>query len=162
MIPATVPAAVRRAASQWPGEEAIVDGDQRLTWQGLAGRMTQAARAFASGVRPGDRVAIWAPNSLTWIVASLGVYAAGAVLVPVNTRFKGREAAHVLHTSRARLLLTITDFLDADYTGMLSADPGLKSGLEVVVLSGPPGDGTPWETFLEQGAADSARKAIAR
>ena len=47
-------------------------------------------------MRPGDRVAIWAPNGYRWIVAALGLWEAGAVLVPVNTRFKGAEAAVIL------------------------------------------------------------------
>jgi HIP---CoA ligase len=150
-VPTTVPAAVRRAARLWPEDEAIVDGDQRLTWAGLADRMTRAARAYAaSGVRPGDRVALWAPNSLSWLVAALGVYAAGAVLVPVNTRFKGPEAAHVLRTSGARLLVTVTDFLGADYLEMLGGQEDLSSAMEVLVLSGPPGDSTPWARFLDR------------
>jgi acyl-CoA synthetase (AMP-forming)/AMP-acid ligase II len=119
--------------------------------------MTQAARAFtASGVAPGDRVALWAPNSLDWIVASLGVYAAGAVLVPVNTRFKGAEAAHVLRTAGVRLLLTVTGFLAADYIGMLDADPQLRDTLDLVVLCGPPGAATPWAAFLERAQAHEA------
>jgi acyl-CoA synthetase (AMP-forming)/AMP-acid ligase II len=155
-IPPTAPAAVRRAALRWPDEEAIVEGAARLTWAGLAARMTQAARAYArSGVRPGDRVAIWAPNSLDWVVAALGVYAAGGVLVPVNTRFKGGEAAHVLRTAGARLLLTVTDFLGADYIGMLAAAPDLPEQLEIVVLSGPPGDATRWQDFLHGSGASS-------
>ena len=61
----------------------------------------QAAHEFAaalvvSGVTPGDRVAIWAFNSAEWVVAVLGIFAAGGVLVPVNTRFKGPEAADML------------------------------------------------------------------
>ena len=156
-IPPTVPAAVRRAAALWPGEEAVVDGTVRLTWEDLADRMTQAARAFtASGVAPGDRVALWAPNSLDWIVASLGVYAAGAVLVPVNTRFKGAEAAHVLRTAGVKLLLTVTDFLAADYVGMLGADPQLRDTLDIVVLSGPPGAATSWAAFLDRAQAHEA------
>jgi HIP---CoA ligase len=151
-IPPTVPAAVRRAARLWPDEDAVVDGGQRVSWAELADRMTRAARAFAaSGIRPGDRVAVWAPNSLDWIVAANGVYAAGGVLVPVNTRFKGQEAAHVLHTSGARLLVTVTDFLGADYVGMLAAEQELMARLEVVVLSGPAGDATAWARFLERG-----------
>ena len=64
-----------------------------------------AARALlASGIERGDRVAVWAPNSLEWIVAALGVTTAGGVLVPVNTRFKGAEAAYVLARSGARVL----------------------------------------------------------
>jgi acyl-CoA synthetase (AMP-forming)/AMP-acid ligase II len=150
-VPSTVPAAVRRAAAQWPGEEAIVDGATRLTWADLGAHMSRAARAFqASGVGPGDRVAIWAPNSLDWIVASLGVYAAGGVLVPVNTRFKGGEAAHVLRTAGAKLLLTVTDFLGADYLGMLGGEPELRERVERVVLSGPPGDATSWRDFLRR------------
>jgi HIP---CoA ligase len=153
-IPPTVPAAVRLAAAQWPDEEAIIHGRTRLSWSGLAAEMTRAARAFAaSGVQPGDRVAIWAPNSLDWIVASLGVYAAGGVLVPVNTRFKGAEAAHVLRTAGARMLLTVTDFLGADYIGMLSVDPDLRDQLEIVAVSGPPGEATPWQEFLERGGS---------
>jgi HIP---CoA ligase len=156
-VPPTIPVAVRRAAVRWPGEEAIVDGDRRITWAGLADQMERVARALAaSGVEPGDRVALWAPNSLIWIVASMGVYAAGAVLVPVSTRFKGREAAHVVRTSGARLLLTVTDFLGADYLGMLAEqDPELTAGLPMVVLSGPPGDATPWPEFLDR-AGDSS------
>jgi HIP---CoA ligase len=151
-IPPTVPAAVRRAARLWPDEDAVVAGGQRVSWAELADRMTRAARAFAaSGVRPGDRVAIWAPNSLDWIIAANGIYAAGGVLVPVNTRFKGQEAAHVLRTAGARLLVTVTDFLGADYIAMLAGDQELIAGLEVVVLSGPPGDATPWARFLERG-----------
>jgi HIP---CoA ligase len=156
-VPNTVPAAVRRAAALWPDEDAIVDGITRLTWAELAAMMTQAARAYAaSGLRPGDRVAIWAPNSLDWVVAALGVYAAGGVLVPVNTRFKGGEAAHVLRTAGVKLLLTVTDFLAADYIGMLAAIPDLRGQLEVVVLSGPPGDATSWQDFLHRSGTSSA------
>ena len=103
-IPPTIPAAVHRAAELWHDEEALVDGDLRMTFGQLNIRVQQAAGAFvASGLQPGDRVAIWAPNSASWIVASLGVYAAGGVLVPINTRFKAPEAAHVLNTSGAPL-----------------------------------------------------------
>ena len=62
-----------------------------------------------------DVVAIWAPNGLPWIVAALGTWHAGAVLVPINTRFKGHEAAEVLRRSRARVLVTASDFLGVDY-----------------------------------------------
>ena len=110
-VPPTIPAAVTRAAALWPDAEALVDGDIRFTFAQLAERVEEAARAFvASGLRAGDRAAIWAPNSARWIIASLGLYAAGGVLVPINSRFKAAEAAHVLNTSKARYLFTVTDF----------------------------------------------------
>jgi acyl-CoA synthetase (AMP-forming)/AMP-acid ligase II len=161
-VPPTVPAAVRRAARLWPDDDAVVEGGQRVSWAGLADRMTRAARAFtASGIKPGDRVAIWAPNSLDWITAASGVYAAGGVLVPVNTRFKGQEAQHVLRTSGARMLVTVTDFLGADYTGMLAGDQDLMAALERVVLSGPPGDATSWIRFLDRGDGGDGRPGAA-
>jgi acyl-CoA synthetase (AMP-forming)/AMP-acid ligase II len=161
-IPPTVPAAVRRAARLWPDDDAVVEGGQRVSWAGLADRMTRAARAFAaSGIKPGDRVAIWAPNSLDWITAANGVYAAGGVLVPVNTRFKGQEAAHVLRTSGARMLVTVTDFLGADYTGMLAGDQELMASLEIVVLSGLPGEATSWIRFLDRGDGGDGRPGAA-
>ena len=95
------------------------------------------ARALAAtGVEPGDRVALWAPNSARWIAASFGVYAAGAVLVPFNTRYRGEEAGHILRTSGARLLLTVTDFLDTDYVELLDGVAGLDALEERIVLSG--------------------------
>ena len=93
---------------------------QQLAYRELVDRSRQFGAALvASGIEPGDRVAIWAFNCTEWIVASLGLFQAGAVLVPVNTRFKGAEAADILLRSRARVLVTVTDFLDTDYVAML-------------------------------------------
>ena len=64
-------------------------------------------------------MSIWAPNSSRWIVAVLGLWQAGAVLVPVNTRFKGVEAAEILARAKVRLIVTVTDFLGADHVAML-------------------------------------------
>ena len=74
----------------------------------------------AAGIEPGDRVAIWAPNSAEWVIALLGLFEAGAVLVPINTRFKGDEAADILAGARrACPLVTVTDFLGTDYLALL-------------------------------------------
>ena len=90
MAPRTIPAALDEAAVRFADHEAIVDGDLRWTFAELHDRAVEVARALiASGIQPGDRVALWAPNSATWIATSFGVYAAGAVLVPFNTRFRG-------------------------------------------------------------------------
>jgi acyl-CoA synthetase (AMP-forming)/AMP-acid ligase II len=94
-------------------------------------------------VAPGDRVAIWAPNSAAWVQAVLGLWQAGAVLVPINTRFKGREAADVLRRSGARVLVTAGDFLGTDYVGMLRS-----SGVELpTVVVGE----TSWDDLLAAG-----------
>ena len=118
--PLDVPSALRAAAAAAPGAAAVVDGDLRLTYAQLAGEAGEFARALvASGVQPGDAVAVWAPNSARWITAALGTLSAGAVLVPVNTRYKGAEAHYLLARARVVLLAVDDGFLGNDYLGML-------------------------------------------
>jgi acyl-CoA synthetase (AMP-forming)/AMP-acid ligase II len=157
-LPETVPAVVHRAAALWPDDEAVVDRAAtsetvRFTFSQLDARVREAAKAFvATGLQPGDRASVWAPNLHQWIVAALGLYAAGGVLVPLNTRFKGTEAAHVLRTSGARFLFTVTDFLDTNYVDLLE-DAGARDLVEeIVILEGsvPPGT-TGWDDFLARG-----------
>jgi acyl-CoA synthetase (AMP-forming)/AMP-acid ligase II len=152
----SIPAMVRDVARRDPSGEAVVADARRVTFAELGARASDAARALiASGVEPGDRVAVWAPNSIEWIVAALGVTTAGGVLVPVNTRFKGAEAAHVLGRSSARALFTVRGFLDTDYPALLAgAGVQLPSLAHTVVLDGPAGDGAiGWREFLARGDA---------
>jgi acyl-CoA synthetase (AMP-forming)/AMP-acid ligase II len=148
----TLPQVTELAARRFGGQEALVDGDLRLGFAALAERADASARAMlASGVEPGDRVAIWAPNVAEWVFAALGAQRAGAAVVPLNTRFKGAEAVDILERSRARLLFTVTDFLDADYVAMLDGAGRPATLEEVVVLRGsvPPGT-TAWAAFLQR------------
>ena len=93
----SIPAMLRDTAGSRPTTEAIVSGGTRITYGELEAAVNRAARGLlACGIAPGDRVAIWAPNSTEWIVAALAITTAGGVLVPVNTRFKGAEAADVV------------------------------------------------------------------
>ncbi|MDT4959484.1 MAG: HIP---CoA ligase, partial [Pseudonocardiales bacterium] len=79
MAPRTTPQAVIAAAAAQPEGEAVADGDVRLTWSQLHERVRGAARFYLTqGVRPGDRVAVWAPNTYHWVIAALGAHYAGA------------------------------------------------------------------------------------
>jgi len=146
----TIPGLLDSAAERFGAREAVVDGDTRITFEHLRVAARHAARAaIAIGVEPGDRVAIWAPNIHEWIVAALGTLYAGGVLVPINTRFKGREAGFVLQKSRARLLFTVRGFLDIDYPQLLRDADVDTSGFKTVLLRG---DGeTDWGTFARRG-----------
>src|SRR5687768_13292778 len=96
----TIPRLVEAAAVRYSSRKAIVELKHVITYRELVGAMLRAARAFiAAGVEPGDRVAIWAPNIHEWIVAAIGIQAAGGVLVPLNTRLKGGEAGYILAKS---------------------------------------------------------------
>jgi len=115
-IAATIPEAVSVAAEAFGNSPALVDGALRLSFAELHAETDCAAAGFvAAGLQPGDRVALWAPNSAAWIVACLGAQAAGGVVVPMNTRLKGREAQFILNRSRARILVMARPFLNMDY-----------------------------------------------
>jgi HIP---CoA ligase len=119
----SIPGLVADAAVRFAEAEAVADGEVRLSFAQLeceALRVTGAA--MAAGIHPGDRVAMWAPNMAEGIVAALGLVGAGAALVPLNTRFKGPEAAYVLTRSRARALFTVRGFLGIDYPALLEGE----------------------------------------
>jgi acyl-CoA synthetase (AMP-forming)/AMP-acid ligase II len=116
----TIPNLVARGALAHGSTEAVVDGERRLTYAELPEAVDLYARAFVgSGVEPSARVAIWAPNSAEWMLAALGALRAGAVVVPMNTRFKGGEAAYILRASGATTLVTVRGFLGVDYPALL-------------------------------------------
>ncbi len=160
----TVPELVQASATAFAEREAVVEGDLSISYADLADRIFAASAAVIdAGVEPGDRVAIWAPNVHEWIVAALGALSVGAVLVPLNTRYKGAEAGYILGKSRARLLFTITGFLDTDYVDLLRRAHGGPEGARpvaelehlerIVVLRGDAPEGTEsFEEFL--GRAD--------
>ena len=112
MVPATIPALVASAAATYGDAEAVADGDRRVSFSELESLARRAGVVcIEQGVQPGDRVGIWAPNSLNWVVAALGALSAGAAVVPLNTRFKGDEAAWILDRSRAALTFVSPPFL---------------------------------------------------
>jgi len=166
----TIPHLLRSSADRFSAREAIVDVSDgtSLSFTGLAAAAHDAARAFMSvGIERGDRVAIWAPNIWEWVVAALGLQSAGGVLVPLNTRFKGREAVYILGKSRAKALVTITGFLDTDYVALLRDAVDVASELPdletSVVLRGAAPDGTrSWREFLAAGSAVGSAEAGVR
>ena len=161
--PRTIPEALEQAADRFGGDEALVDGTIRLSFRDLAERVDHLARALvASGIESGDRVALWAPNSASWVITSFAVYAVGAVLVPLNTRYRGEEAGHVLRTSRARLLFGVTDLLGSDLVALLADVPGLEALEEIVVLDGPPRPGCTTITDFAARATDAHGREVAR
>ncbi|MDQ2677755.1 MAG: AMP-binding protein [Actinomycetota bacterium] len=149
--PMTIPAAFAATVAAHGDTGAVVADGEALTYSALAGLVGQVGAAIVhAGIGPDDRVAIWAPNSIRWIAAVLGLSAAGATLVPVNTRFKGDEAAVVLSRSGAKMLFTTTDFLGADHVAMLrSASIDLPALDTIVVVEGPAaGDAVAWSDLL--------------
>lgn len=147
----TIPHAILKTAAAF-GDRVAIRGEDgtTITYDNLPAVVGESARAFiAAGIAVGDRVAIWAPNSVEWIVAALGVQAAGAAIVPLNTRLKGREAGYILRASGAKMLLTVGEFLGTDYPALVAGEDLPDLGL--IVLLGGEGGGLSWREFLVRG-----------
>ena len=170
----SIPAMLAAAEERFGDATAVREPGRDLSYAALAGAArTFGAALVASGVEPGDRVALWCPNCTEWPVAMLGILSAGGVLVPVNTRFKGAEAADILGRSGARVLVTVTDFLETDYVALLASSGAPLPALETIVVArGPLPHGTgadaagardivSWDQFVQR-ATSGARAEVAR
>jgi HIP---CoA ligase len=174
----TIPHLAETAALKWPNAPALIEDGRTWTFAEL---WTDARRAIAAclahGIGEGDRVAIWAPNCREWVLAAIGVMGAGAAVVPLNTRFKGREAGDILRRTKARMLFTVDEFLGTKYPELLKDE--LLPDLESITLlrafvptcetRNDPHEDTKtrsrdWDAFLGNGAAyeDQVDASLAR
>ncbi len=161
----TIPDMVAQQAKTLGDRPAIIDGPTTLSFAELRGRVDEAARALiAGGIHKGDRVAIWAPNIWEWIVCALAIHTVGGVMVPVNTRYKGIEAAYLLEKSGAKALFTVTGFLDVDYVALLrGTDAKLPDLAQIIVLRGDAPEGTlSYPQFLARASEVSVTAAKER
>ena len=123
---------LRRAAAVFGDRTAIVDGDFSCTYRDFWLRARQSADLLASaGVKPGDRVAILAPNSHLLLEAHYGVPLSGGVLVALNSRLAPAELAYILEHSGARIFLVDNEFAaSAEAATNMLDDPPTVIGSE--------------------------------
>jgi acyl-CoA synthetase (AMP-forming)/AMP-acid ligase II len=110
-LPDSLVAMLRTAVDDAPDREALVQVDgPRVTFAELWERAARVAGGLRQlGVARGDRVAIRYGNGVDWVFAFLGAQLAGAVAVPVNTRFAEPEVDYVVSDSGAKLVLAADD-----------------------------------------------------
>jgi acyl-CoA synthetase (AMP-forming)/AMP-acid ligase II len=95
---------LRATVERVPNAEAVVEaGGQRITYRQLWDQAARVAGGLREhGIRRGDRVAIRLPNGLDWCLAFFGIQMAGAIAVPVNTRFNQSEVEYVVTDSGSK------------------------------------------------------------
>lgn len=158
----TIPALVLARAAECGERIALRDDRETISYAQLPERVLAISRALlARGFTTGDRVSIWAPNCVDWVLIALGVQCAGGVLVPINTRMKGREAADIISRSGAHTLFVVGDFLGVYYPSMLQ---GLEPDTlqHVVVLDGPADKHERLCDFIDAGVAITQQAALER
>lgn len=163
----------------------FVEQDVTISWHSLRDRADELAAALlAAGVKRGDRVAIWSPNRLEWLITQFGTARIGAILVNINPAYQAHELAFALNKVEASTIIMARAHKRSNYIDILSTlapeikrDKALTSNAElyleklpalkrVVVLPSPgddttlPAGCTAWREFLA--AAGPAHRARIR
>jgi fatty-acyl-CoA synthase len=144
---------LRRTAAQLGDREALVVMHQnhRFTYGELVAECELVARGLLSrGVKTGDRVGIWSPNRLEWVVTQYATAAIGSILVNINPAYRTSELEYVLNQSGVSFLILSARFRQADYAAMLAEVRGRCPGLrEALVME----DG--WEALKRDASKTS-------
>ncbi len=175
----TIGESLNRAAARFGDRDALISCHQsrQYTYRGLLHEVNRAARALLHrGVERGDRVGIWSPNSVEWVITQFAAAKVGAILVNINPSYQLRELEYALNQSAVKVLITARGFRKSNYVEMLtalmpeltanrrhlSADrvPGLRHVIYLGAESSP--GGTAWGEFIESGDAVEPCELAAR
>jgi fatty-acyl-CoA synthase len=155
----TLAEALSRAAARFPDREALIVCHQnaRLTWSELDREATRVARGLAGlGLRPGDRVGIWASNCVEWVLLQYATGRAGLVLVNVNPAYRSHELRYVLERSRMRALVLRARDSRADYRQILAESRDGGAGVEHEIWLGEES----WDAMLADGVDYQENAAV--
>ena len=111
------------AATLWPEQDAVVVCHQNIRWTyaDLQKQVDAYAAGFASlGLEAGERIGIWSPNNIEWILTQFASAKAGLILVNINPAYRTFELAHALKTSGCAALVLAHDFKGSSYIDMLA------------------------------------------
>ncbi len=140
--PQTVTGLIEAAAAAAPDVAAVLYGSTMLTFSGLAAQARRVAGGLAAlGVKPGDRVAFWLPNTPAYLTLYFACARLGAVAVAVNTRYRAAEIGDIIGRCGAKILVLWPEFRGIDFPAILAdADPAALDRLETVIVYGEAGD----------------------
>ncbi|WP_206999959.1 AMP-binding protein [Trinickia mobilis] len=121
---ATIGQFLRDTAQRFPDRPAVVFREQgiRWTWQEFADEIDVLAAGFAAlGIVKGDRVGIWSPNRVEWLLTQFATARIGAVLVNVNPAYRLAELEYALNKSGCKAMVCAERFKTSMYVEMLQA-----------------------------------------
>ncbi len=118
----TLGACLDKAAARWPNREAVIVRDQgaSMTFAELRHEVDRlAAGLIALGLRQGDRVGLWSPNRIEWVLSQYATAKAGLILVNLNPGYRAGELEYALNKVECRALITADQFKTTHYIGIL-------------------------------------------
>lgn len=157
----TVCQLIQHAAATVPDRLALVDcvedpsSRREWTYAEFLADAQRVARALLQRFEPGDRIAIWAPNSAAWIIAQQGISLAGMVLVALNPAYRAREVSFVVGQSEAAGIFIVDEYRGFDTKALIDEiRPDLPELREVISFSD-------WDAFLDSGDSTRALPGVA-
>ncbi len=156
----TIGANLDRTVAAFGDREALVDvpTGRRWTYREFDADVRRLASGLlALGLRPGDRVGIWSPNTPEWTLVQYATARIGAILVTINPAYRVEELEYVLTQSGARTVIAAASFKTSDYAGMLDDVRGRCPELQDVVIVGSPS----WEALAATESDDAALAGVA-
>jgi len=157
----TLPELLRGAAQAAPDRLALVDGvadpAQRRHWTytQFLEETEAASRGLLARFSPGDRIAIWAPNSAEWVILQQAIAMAGMIVVAINPAYRAHELEYVLRQSSAVGLFLIKEYRGADLHEIVaSIRPETPALRELINFED-------WKEFLASGDSKTEFPTIA-
>jgi fatty-acyl-CoA synthase len=152
LLDETIDANFRRSVATHGDREAVVDVEtgRRRTYRELDAEVNALARGLvAAGVDRGDRVGIWAPNCLEWVLVQYATARIGAILVTINPSYRTNELEFALRQSGVSTLVAAASFKTSDYRAMIDeVRPALPSVRQVAYIADPS-----WDALVAAGAS---------
>ena len=118
-------------AEKYPRKTAFIFEDKRFTYQDMQERVIAFAKGLLEiGVQKQDKVSLWMSNRPEWMIAKFAISKIGAILVPINTRYKTHELEYILKQSHSGTLIMMDQFLNISYLDMIKeACPELENSV---------------------------------
>jgi len=122
LIYQTIGDAFDEAVERWGDKEAVVVRHQNIRW--TYRQLGEAIDAFAAGLlaldlEPGDRIGIWSPNNIEWLIAQFATAKAGLILVNINPAYRKAELSYTLNKVACKALILASEFKSSNYVAML-------------------------------------------
>lgn len=150
----TLSSVLRDTTKKFPKRPAILDpGGRSLTYAELDLEASRLARGLLDlGIGKGDKVGLWMPNNPEWVIAYFAIARVGAVVVPMNTRYKTHEVEYILGNSEATTLFAVDSFVGIDYLSMIDEiRPKLQNLKHVVIVGATGRDMHAWDDVVARG-----------
>src|SRR4051794_35719712 len=151
----TIGANLERTVAAFGDRGAVASCQQegRLSYAELHAAVNRGAPGLvAPGVGKGDRVGIWAPNCVEWVIVQFATAKAGAILVNINPAYRTHEVEYALRQSGVKLLVSAPAFKTSDYRAMIDEVRGGLPDLQAVVYT----ESDDWDDLAATPVVDGA------